>query len=321
MGGTGSLVTYNPFEDGFNFEKAANQVLDPLDLFGARSGEQSKQTSLNAVKNASEAQLLANRENIDFQKDLFEQQTKLQEPWRNAGKEALRRIEKTPDFTFTAQDFENFKDPAYEFRVKEGINALDRSAASRGRLLSGAQDKAVTRYGQDMASQEYGNAFNRALTKYNTNLNTDKSLAGVGQEATNQVQSSGNVMGQNVSGSILNKGDAIAKSNEEYANALVRANADAQSQKASTVGAGLGALAAFSDIRLKENLILIDVVGNINIYKWDWNKIAREMGINTETRGVIAQEVRINYPESVILDESGYFKVDYSKLDLGKYDV
>lgn len=46
--------------------------------------------------------------------------------------------------------------PGYQFRQQEGVNALDRSAASRGRLLSGAQIKGVNDYGQGMASDEYG---------------------------------------------------------------------------------------------------------------------------------------------------------------------
>lgn len=47
--------------------------------------------------------------------------------------------------------------PGYQFRQQEGINALDRSASSRGMLNSGAQMKAINDYGQNMASSEYGN--------------------------------------------------------------------------------------------------------------------------------------------------------------------
>lgn len=114
-----------------------------------------------------------------------------QEPWRIAGEKALQVIQDTPDFEFTAENFNQFKDPSYDFRMTEGVNALDRSAASRGRLLSGAQDRAVTRYGSDLASQEYGNAFNRSLTEYNVNLAKQQGLAGVGQSATNVVSSAG----------------------------------------------------------------------------------------------------------------------------------
>jgi len=52
-------------------------------------------------------------------------------------------------------------DPGYNFRMSEGLKALDRQAAARGGLMSGAALKAAGRYGQETASQEFGNAYNR----------------------------------------------------------------------------------------------------------------------------------------------------------------
>ena len=63
---------------------------------------------------------------------------------------------------FGAGDFQ--ADPGYAFRLSEGMKALDRTAASRGGLLSGATLKGAQRYGSDLASQEYGNAYNRFQT-------------------------------------------------------------------------------------------------------------------------------------------------------------
>lgn len=54
--------------------------------------------------------------------------------------------------------------PGYQFRKTEGINALDRSAAARGSLRSGAQMKAVQGFGDNLASAEYGDQFGRYLT-------------------------------------------------------------------------------------------------------------------------------------------------------------
>jgi len=52
-------------------------------------------------------------------------------------------------------------DPGYNFRMSEGLKALDRQAAARGGMMSGAALKAAGRYGQESASQEFGNAYNR----------------------------------------------------------------------------------------------------------------------------------------------------------------
>lgn len=67
------------------------------------------------------------------------------------------------------------RDPGYEWRLDQGIKARDRSAASKGMLLSGAQRKALDTYGQGVASEEYGNYFNRLAQ-----------MAGAGQQAVNQ---------------------------------------------------------------------------------------------------------------------------------------
>jgi hypothetical protein len=47
--------------------------------------------------------------------------------------------------------------PGYQFRLDEGGRAVDRSAAARGLLLSGAQNKASQRFGQDYASGDFQN--------------------------------------------------------------------------------------------------------------------------------------------------------------------
>jgi hypothetical protein len=52
-------------------------------------------------------------------------------------------------------------DPGYKFRLDEGRKALENSAISRGRLLSGATAKGLTRYGQDYASDEFNKVFAR----------------------------------------------------------------------------------------------------------------------------------------------------------------
>jgi hypothetical protein len=60
------------------------------------------------------------------------------------------------------QDQFNFKtDPGYQFRMQQGSNAMNSAAAKAGGQLSGGTQKALQRYGQGFASNEFGNAFNR----------------------------------------------------------------------------------------------------------------------------------------------------------------
>lgn len=57
-------------------------------------------------------------------------------------------------------------DPGFAFRQQQGEQAINRSAAARGGRLGGATLKALAGFNQDLASQEYGNAANRALSAY-----------------------------------------------------------------------------------------------------------------------------------------------------------
>jgi hypothetical protein len=62
--------------------------------------------------------------------------------------------------------------PGYSFAMDQGVNALDRSAASRGGLYSGGAARELTQFGQGLANQEW-----------NTRLSQLAGLAGTGQQA------------------------------------------------------------------------------------------------------------------------------------------
>ncbi len=161
-------------------------------LVGAGASYLASESSSDSIESASEQTAETTAQTNAMLQRQYDQTREDNEPWRLAGEQALKEIQATPDFNFSSDDYDFFSDPSYSFRQQEGIDALDRSAASRGRLLSGGQDRAVTRYASDLASTEYGNAFNRAKTTFDTNLNTQKSLAGVGQQAVNATTAAGN---------------------------------------------------------------------------------------------------------------------------------
>jgi len=85
--------------------------------------------------------------------------------------------------SFTNADF--VKDPGYQFRMDEGAKGLEHSAAARGGLLSGAQAKAVSRYGQDFASNEFGNAYGRYTQDQGNRYNR---LQGISQQGQSGAQ-------------------------------------------------------------------------------------------------------------------------------------
>ena len=68
---------------------------------------------------------------------------------------------------FTAPTLEEATNtPGFQFRLGEGLKALQRSAAAKGTLLTGGTLKGLMSFGQDMASQEYGNVYNRKQGEY-----------------------------------------------------------------------------------------------------------------------------------------------------------
>jgi hypothetical protein len=122
---------------------------------------------------------------------------------------------------FGTADFES--DPGYAFRQSEGMKALERSAAARGNLLSGSTLKGVQRFGQDLASQEYQNAFNRYQVNRSNQLNPLQSLMGAGQSATNVMTGAAGQAGQNQASNLYNAGAARASGYVGSANAFSNA--------------------------------------------------------------------------------------------------
>jgi len=98
------------------------------------------------------------------------------EPWRKTGEQANNRLVRM--LGLDGQPAANFAsdDPGYAFRLQEGQRQVDNSAAARGSTLSGAALKALQRYGQGMASQEFQNSFNRL-----SNVSTQGQNSAAGQ--------------------------------------------------------------------------------------------------------------------------------------------
>jgi len=189
----------------------------------------------SAAKKAAKTQEQAARDATAAQERMFQRQTELQEPFRQGGLTAQQEImqllgiggDKTAaGYGSMAKAFgtDQFQqDPGYAFRQAEGMKALERSAAARGNLLSGSTLKGVQRFGQDLASQEYQNAFNRYQVERSARLNPLQSLMGSGQSATNVLTGAAGQMGQNEASNIYNAGQARASGYIGSANALNQA--------------------------------------------------------------------------------------------------
>lgn len=173
----------------------------------------------SAAGSAADTQAAATNRAADLQYKQWQESVALQEPWRKAGEQALNKLIPLTDYKqFGMEQFQ--ADPGYAFRLSEGTKALERSAAARGGLLSGATLKGIQRYGQDLASQEYTNAFNRYQTERAAQLQPLQSLAGVGQTTAQQIGQSGQTMASNVGEALTSGAAARASGYVGQANAL-----------------------------------------------------------------------------------------------------
>lgn len=188
-----------------------------------------------AASQAASAQQQAAQQASDTQRAIFERQVALQEPFRQAGLAGQNRLleylglggsttapgyGKYATAEFTPANFLANQDPGYAFRMSEGMKALERSAAQRGGLLSGATLRGIQRYGQDLASQEYTNAFNRYQAQRTGTLNPLQSLAGGAQTAATTVGQQAGQLGQQLGSNIIGGANAQAAGIVGGANAL-----------------------------------------------------------------------------------------------------
>ena len=197
-----------------------------------------------AASQAADAQTRANEQAQAFQQQMFNEQKAMTAPYREGGATAQNRLMELlgigtntggADYGKYGRDFSmsDFQvDPGYAFRLSEGQQALDRSAAARSGTQSGAALKAAARYGQDMGSQEYGNAYSRYQTNRSNQLAPLGSLITTGANAsTNNATQAGNFA--------TSGGNLMSASGTAQGNALLaaqRANNSAYGDIAKTAG-------------------------------------------------------------------------------------
>lgn len=175
----------------------------------------------DAAQSAADTTGAASDRAVALQREQYQKQLELQKPFYDVGVNALPELVQASKYTpFGMQQFQ--ADPGYAFRLSEGQQALDRQAAARGGLISGGALKAAQRYGQEMGSQEYTNAFNRYQTERAARLQPLQSLTGFGQTTANTLGTAGQNMAGNVGSAYMQQG--VNQGNALLAGAQARAS-------------------------------------------------------------------------------------------------
>lgn len=161
------------------------------------------QAQSEAARYGADAQSQAAIYSAELQKEALDKQIALSEPFRTAGTTAVNQLSalygqggEMYNKQFTPEEFkyDQYTDPGTAFRLKEGMKAMNATAAARGGLISGNALRAGQAFGQELGSQEYQNAFNRYLSNnankfgayqanFSNRLEPLKFLSGQGQAA------------------------------------------------------------------------------------------------------------------------------------------
>lgn len=237
-------------------------------VIGSSASKSAAKTQAAAATQSADMSKAISDDQIALAREQYAANVALQEPFRLAGIRGQSQLMDVLGLSgntgvqgygsaakdFSATDFQ--ADPGYAFRLAEGQKALDRSAAARGGLISGSALKAATRYGQDMGSQEYTNAFNRYQVERAAKLAPLQSLAGQGQTTANTIGSYGQSMTSDINASLGNYG--ANASNALMAGANARASG--YMGGANALSQGLGQYINYSQGQ-QRNALLSQAIG------------------------------------------------------------
>lgn len=177
----------------------------------------------SAAKSAAKTQAAAADRAMAQEREMYDISREDLAPYRETGYTALKDIgELRPLLTaqFGPEQFEQYLDPSMEFRRKLGEQSTARLANMGGGALSGNTLRALTDYGQGLASTEYGNAFERFQNERTNIYNTLANIAGMGQGAVNTGVSAAQNFGQQMTGLTTGQAAALGAGQVGAANAI-----------------------------------------------------------------------------------------------------
>jgi len=138
-----------------------------------------------------------------------------QRPWYDYGQKALT------DFQAWGSDPNAItSDPSYKWRLGQGTEALENSAAARGGLLSGNTGKDLQDYGQRAASEEYANEFGRWMQKLGIGQNASSNMSNLATGEGNALASLLSHQGDNTFNQFLKSAQEVRAAEVDLNNVI-----------------------------------------------------------------------------------------------------
>lgn len=177
------------------------------DVIGGVVGIGTAITGNKAEKRAERAAQQAAEQNNARQQAVYDNARSDFGGYLSAGNNALTGLN-----ALASGDYSGFQSsPDYQWALTQGLQGVDRSAASRGALYSGGTQADLTNYAQGLASQQLGNYRNNLMSLAGMGQNAAGSIAGVGQNNAN-AQGQNTWSAANASGnSAINQGNNLSQ--------------------------------------------------------------------------------------------------------------
>lgn len=170
---------------------------------GAATAYGAKKQS-EAAKDAANAQGNAANMGIGEQRRQFDQFQQNIQPYLGIGQQATGQLS-----DLLSGDMSGFKvDPGYQFRLDQGMQAQDRGAAARGGLYSGGHQADLANFNQGLASQEYGNYYQRLMGLAGLGQNSAVGAGQMGQQNANAISGLYGQIGNAQAGAATNSANA-----------------------------------------------------------------------------------------------------------------
>jgi hypothetical protein len=174
-----------------------------------------------ASQQATQAAQHATDQNIALQQQVREENKGILSPYVQTGNQATGALNSLLYGNDNGASLSALQaSPGYQFRMDQGSRALNTGWAARGMLNSGAAQKAALKYGQDYASNEYGNRFNQLAQQQGVGLSAGNALAGVGTNFANSASNQNNSLATVQANAALASGQSTANVYGTAANAL-----------------------------------------------------------------------------------------------------
>jgi hypothetical protein len=200
-------------------------------LVGAGASVYGASQQAGAASNAANAQETAAQQALAFQEQQWNTTQQNQAPFLQAGQQSINQLAQSYANGGSGPSINQLQlDPGYAFRRQQGTNALAASGAASGNYGSGNMGVALQNYGQNLASEEYQNAYSRWY-------NPRASMAGIGQQTASNLGQLGVSTGANMGQTAM-----MGAQNAGYYNML---GADAWSNSINQIGGiGMGGIKA-----------------------------------------------------------------------------